>query len=89
MNKGKFKVESKLYDNGEFSIVYGIKSDGIKCLSMRWNGNEDWAGYPNSYGYPAWFNIDNKLAIPILKSLLNEQRSDSKAIIQVLNELVK
>ncbi len=57
----KFHKHTIIYDNGEFSVAYGIwEDDGSKRLAMRWNGDtEQEIGYPNQGGNPLWFQLPN------------------------------
>jgi hypothetical protein len=84
----KFKVEHILYDNEDFSIAYGQYEGGKFCIAMRWNGAENDPGYPKLFKNPVWFLIDNKLKLPIIKSLLELENSNNMLIIKSLeNEL--
>jgi hypothetical protein len=38
----KFHEHTVIYNNGEFSVAYGIwEEDGSRRLAMRWNGEEE------------------------------------------------
>ena len=85
-NPQNFSVISILYNNDEFSVAYGTWENGNKCIAMRWNGEEDEAGYPKVFGHPMWFLIDNELKLPILKSLLHLPNSNNELILKTLTE---
>ncbi|MCU0351851.1 MAG: hypothetical protein MUF43_13650 [Flavobacterium sp.] len=88
VNHSKFKVQHILYNNTEFSIAYGQYEGGQFCLAMRWNGSGNDPGYPKLFNNPVWFLVDNKLKLPIIKSLLELDSSDNEALIKALeNEL--
>jgi hypothetical protein len=57
----RFHVHTIIYNNGEFSVAYGIwEDDGSKRLAMRWNGEpEEHVGYPSQGGNPLWFQLPN------------------------------
>lgn len=84
VNPQNFSVISILYNNDEFSIAYGMWQDGNKCIAMRWNGEDNEAGYPKVFGHPMWFIIDSELKIPILKSLINLPNSIKDNLIKTL-----
>ena len=87
VNPQNFKVENILFNNGEFSIAYGIWEDGKKYLAMRWNGdNENDSGYPKAFGNPMWFILTDELTIPILKSLINIPNVCIDPLIQTIAE---
>lgn len=88
VNSNKFKVEDIIYNNGDFSIAYGLFVDGGNCIAMRWNGVDSNMGFPKSSGKPTWFVVHNKLKIEFLKSLLQSEFSENQKIIQILkNEI--
>ena len=78
-----------LYDNEDFSIAYGTWLGQDKCMAMRWNTKEGWSGYPSAFGNPLWFNIDNKLLIPFLEVLKNQNLAKIENIVKVLEEIKK
>lgn len=42
VNPSNFKLREVLYDNGEFSIAYGIYDGGKEpVIAMRWNGKNE------------------------------------------------
>lgn len=86
VNPRNFKVINVLFDNEEFSIVYGLWEDGKKYLAMRWNGYGEDAGYPKTFGHPVWFLIANELKIPIIKSLVGIPNSEKEGIIKTLQD---
>lgn len=89
VNTQKFKVEDIIYNNGDFSIAYGLFVNGGNCIAMRWNGDASNIGFPNSFGNPTWFVVHNELKIEILKSLLQTEYSDNQKIIQILKNEIK
>lgn len=55
----KFHKHTIIYNDGDFSIAYGIWEGSDKRLAMRWNGGEDEIGYPSQGGNPLWFQLPN------------------------------
>jgi len=56
----KFKSHTVIYNDGDFSVAYGIwEEDGSKRIAMRWNGNDEEIGYPSQGGNPLWFQMPN------------------------------
>lgn len=88
VNPHNFQVESVLFDNGDFSVVYGVWEKKSKQLAMRWNGSGKDAGYPKTFGNPVWFIITEDLKIPIIKSLLGVLSSNKKELLKVLDEVL-
>jgi hypothetical protein len=57
-------------------------------LGWRWNGEQgDDIGYPKLFDNPVWFILPVELSIPIAKSILPTDHSNSAHILQVLGEL--
>jgi hypothetical protein len=86
VNPSNFKVESVLFDNGDFSIAYGKWENDKNRIAMRWNGNEDDPGYPKLFKNPVWFLIDDALKVPFIKSLIEKKGSKHKNIIECLKK---
>lgn len=84
VNPRNFDVIEILYDNGEFSIAYGVFEKKDKCIAMRWNGDGEDAGYPKLFKHPVWFIVDNRLKIIMMKSLLAEPHANNIKILKVL-----
>ena len=56
----KFNVHTIIYNNGEFSVAYGIWDNSDARIAMRWNGeNDSDIGYPSQGGNPVWFQLPN------------------------------
>jgi hypothetical protein len=87
VNASDFKVEYILSDYNGFSVAYGKwNNNDYNSIAMRWNGKGNEIGYPNIYGNAKWFLIDDDLAIPIIKSLLELENSDKDLIIKALSK---
>ncbi|MEX0811173.1 MAG: hypothetical protein WD048_03080 [Chitinophagales bacterium] len=81
-----------MYDNDKFSIISGIWENDYSVIAMRWNGddyNSEDVSYPKVFGNPMWFIIPDQLSIQILKSILNENNSNNKLIIEALRDFIK
>lgn len=85
VNPRNFRVERIVFNNGSFSIAYGIWEDESNRLAMRWNGNSNDpndVGYPKLFGNPIWFQISEELTEPLLKSLIGLNGSNLDAIFE-------
>lgn len=83
VNPRNFKVNTVLYNDSEFSIVWGEWEDGTMHLAMRWNGETD-TGYPKTFGHPVWFLLPSVLTIDIISGILGNKYSNKKSIIDVI-----
>lgn len=87
VNPKNFELIEIIYDNGDFSIAYGIFEKTNKCIGMRWNGdisNNDDKGYPKVFKNPMWFILTDELKKPLLKSLLGLPNTKSKEIKRII-----
>lgn len=77
VNPGNFKVIKIIFDNGDFSIAYGIWENKHKAIAMRWNGEADAkdVGYPKAFGNPMWFIVHDDLKNAILKAIIEKDSS--------------
>lgn len=93
VNPSNFKLREVLYNNGEFSIAYGIYDGGKEpVIAMRWNGkNEKSLGFPymgdRKTGTPVWFVIPDMLKITILRSIIGLPNAKSKEILKILENI--
>ena len=93
VNPSNFKLIEVLYNNGEFSIAYGIYDGGKEpVIAMRWNGkNEKSLGFPymgdRKTGAPVWFVIPDMLKITILRSIIGLPNAKSKEILKILENI--
>jgi hypothetical protein len=93
VNDGMFPVHRVLYNNGEFSIIWGTWDKGDQCLGMRWNGDPN-SSYPNGYPTgkglrPIWLVIPTDLSIPFVTSLLGQDSVDTAQVLELLGELLE
>jgi hypothetical protein len=89
VNPRNFKIKYILLENSDFSIAYGDWNQSEFCLAMRWNGEENNAGYPKTFGHPVWFIIPKSMTFVLAKSLLEFDDADKQSVILLLNELIK
>ena len=92
VNDNMFPVHKVLYDDDEFSVIWGTWDKGDKCLGMRWNGSPG-STFPNGYpigkgGRPVWLVIPTDLSVPFVTGLLGRESADTSALLQVLQELL-
>jgi len=91
VNQAQFPVHKVLYNDGEFSVVWGTwdpKEGGDNGLGMRWNQSPKEPGFPTGFGNrPIWLVIPTSLSIPFVTSLIGKQSADNDALLQVLREL--
>ena len=65
-----------LYDDGEYSAIWGVREDdNLRSLGVRWNGNDDYVGYPNQGKNPTWYSEPRFLEPVILAELLSRVKS--------------
>lgn len=99
VNDNMFPVHKVLYDDDEFSVIWGTWDKGENCLGMRWNGSAG-STYPNGFpigkgGRPIWLVIPTDLSVSFITGLLGKKKKDGKsladdtALLEVLNELLK
>jgi hypothetical protein len=97
VNHAKFpldKIHPVIYDDGEFSVVWGawVDDNGIvspKGLGMRWNESSGPNGFPVSGPNfrAVWLVIPQELSVPFLTSLMGKDYSNPKAILHALQEI--
>lgn len=92
VNDSMFPVHNVLFDNGEFSIIWGTWDKGDRCLGMRWNGDPN-SSYPNGYptgkgGRPIWLVIPTELSIPFVTGLLGQEAANNADLLQIIGELL-
>ena len=87
VNPHNFQVQQIVYNDGDFSIAQGKWEEGDMRIAMRWNGDENDAGYPKTFGNPVWFLIPDNLSVPLLRGVLGTEFSDTKAIATVISDM--
>ena len=88
VNPRNFQVQYILFETPDFSIAYGNWNQQENCLAMRWNGDENEAGYPKTFGHPVWFIIPAYMTSILAKSLLEFKETDKQLVNTLLNELI-
>jgi hypothetical protein len=89
VNTAKFQVEKILYSTDGFSIAYGCWEDKNRYLAVRWDGEENKIGFPQTYGKPQWLIIPDKLTTPFLKALLDtDEKTRKQPLIDLLGSLI-
>lgn len=84
-----FSVQKIVFNNGDFSIAWGNKDDGQKCLAMRWNGDDHKLGFPTSFGRsPLWFYLPPELTLSIVRGLLGHCKSDGFALAEIIQTVI-
>ena len=72
-----------LYDTGEngwsFARFYwdNKKMVGPKNFGIRWNGNDDWIGYPSTCQKPTWYVLPPGAGELLMKALGIEDKTVS------------
>ncbi|MCB0126370.1 MAG: hypothetical protein KDE58_29130 [Caldilineaceae bacterium] len=87
VNPHNFSVHQIIYNDGEFSIVWGKWQEEEMRLAMRWNGEGTNQGYPKTFGNPVWFLLPVEITFPILRGMLGVDISDNKVIAQIIQQL--
>ncbi len=89
VNHARFILDSVIYDDSEFSVVWGTWDSSPKSLGMRWNESPGPKGFPTSgpNSTPVWLVIPQELSIPFLASLLGKKSANPKAILNTLQQL--
>jgi len=79
-----------IFDCGEFSAIWGnYERSSERCLGIRWNGENEDLGFPNSAGYPIWFVVPKFLAKSILHELWNSKNGHKNNIEKAIEELAR
>lgn len=66
-----------LFDDGAYSAIWGDREDeGKRSLGVRWNGNDEYPGYPNQGKNPVWYSEPRFLEKPLLYALLDKVLSN-------------
>ncbi len=55
-----------------FSIAI-IVYDNVNRVGIRWNGEKDEKGYPQTFGRPTWFLLPKAVALAYAEKINNEQ----------------
>ena len=85
VNTSNFELREVLYNNGEFSIAYGIYEGGKEpVIAMRWNGKGAGVGYPRKDKEPRWMVVHDELKIPFLKSILGNENAKSDKVLDII-----
>jgi len=84
----RFPVDKVLYDDEEFSIVWGAWDGDCNGLGMRWNRKPAEPGFPlASGGRPVWLVIPLHLSAPFLTALIGKPHTNNAAVLEALREL--
>ena len=85
VNVPNFELKEVLYDNGGFSIAYGIYEKGPSpVIAMRWNGKGAGVGYPRKDKEPRWMVVYDELKIPFLKYILGKEKAENYKILDII-----
>ena len=91
VNQSKFPVDESnlIYNKDSFSLAFSEYDGGREghSLGIRWNGSESGLGFPNIFGNAIWFILPDKLAIPILSSLLVSKDIDEETESNIFNAI--
>ncbi|WP_367756133.1 hypothetical protein [Flavobacterium sp. WC2430] len=84
-----FTLREVIYNHDGFSIAVGniVGNSKIVC-AMRWNGEDDKAGFPYAFNNPLWLHLPGELTLNILSGLLTCKKLSKKEYIELL-ELMK
>jgi len=89
VNDSLFPVQNVLYNDGDFSIIWGTWKKTKKCLGMRWNSLTHEPGIPTGKGgRPIWLVIPDELSLPFVTALLGRKAADNSQVLLVLQELL-
>ena len=83
VNEVRSKIWNKdsvlnLFDDGEYSAIWGtIESETTRSLGVRWNGNDNYIGYPNQGKNAVWYSEPRFLEHAILSTLLAKTKEMS------------
>lgn len=67
-----------LYDDGKYSAIWGRQhGEELRSLGVRWNGSDDYPGYPNYGKSPVWYNEPEFLESALLNGLLIQAKAAS------------
>ena len=77
--KSKVKAIYHVFDFNDFSIATLKYGESVR-IGIRWNGEKEEIGYPQSHGYPTWFIIPKDVAISYAKQI------GDKDMVKILTE---
>jgi len=78
-----------LYENGKEEKGWSVALmnwDQRPAVGIRWNGEGDSPGNPQSRGLPTWFIMPDALAVPVLKALVDQGLMGGGDIVRVSAE---
>jgi hypothetical protein len=83
-----FRLDKIIYNYNGFSIGVGtlIGNDSL-VLAMRWNGEDDKAGFPYAGKHPLWLFLPSELTFSVLTGLLNAKSITSEDYTRLLEYL--
>lgn len=83
--KTKWKIRRVLADTGKngWSIAQGTWEEEPR-LAIRWNGNDDDLGNPQSRGHPTWFILPNDLEDAVHDTIETVEQSFDDVRCQIL-----
>jgi len=87
----KWRDPEILYDDGDFSAIWGYYDEGKeKVLGLRWNGEDGSLGFPQTSAHPTWFVIPNGLTrmnlMALLECKLRHNDADASVIVDAIRE---
>ncbi|MBG6110986.1 hypothetical protein IWX84_001868 [Flavobacterium sp. CG_9.10] len=84
-----FTLKEVIYNHDGFAIGLGTIFGNSKLVcAMRWNGEDDKAGFPYAFNNPLWLHLPVELTINILIGLLTSKELSKDEYIKIL-ELMK
>ncbi|BAO55013.1 hypothetical protein [Nonlabens marinus] len=83
-----FNLDKVIYNDDDFAIAVGVRSGEDKiCLAMRWNGDENGAGFPFAGKHPLWLSLPSDLTQTFLLGLLQKQSLTEDSYLSILDYL--
>lgn len=72
VNPQKWSDKKVLFDDGEFSVIYGKYENGNPVLGVRWNGEDDEVGHPRQGKYPTWLVFPESFSLSLVRDIIEK-----------------
>jgi hypothetical protein len=84
--RNRIRSVNVLYNAGEWSVALLDSTDG-EWLGIRWNGNEDYSGNPQSHGRQTWFFVPHELTAGLREQVEQLANSQEGGLLEGYREM--